>query len=413
MSSSPSNSTLSDSDIATLNSIGNDTIQTIVALVVESILYTIYFVLVVLCGRILLKKKARSKFSVAIFGVIVTMLMLDTATCIIDVNNAIREITFTLTSTSADSLADRYDNLVLPWPVENALYAFMMNLGDVVIIWRTYVFWSQPRERWVMLVPMALLLGSFTASCLISFCVAKLDADPELGDFVNPPFCVNVQLAAYSTTLVTTAVATGMICWKTWVYRRTIGSSFRSTNRKTRAEKIMTILIESGVLFFLFCLSAVVDDVGNVPDLETSTPQLAFASTIWTYMTSHILGIYPVLVVILVHSQKSYIDGVTNSSSGSGTLYSQSRLQSDIRSAPSGSRSDWGSASVGSRAKQAFVKPGRAHVLDINVTELRQVHREPSLAHTGTEGADLDAQSQAPDDDAKGMPAEALSDMKL
>ena len=54
------------------------------------------------------------------------MFLLDTATSIIDVNNAIREITFTLTSTSPDTLADRYANLVLPWPVENALYAFMV-----------------------------------------------------------------------------------------------------------------------------------------------------------------------------------------------------------------------------------------------------------------------------------------------
>ena len=53
-------------------------------------------------------------------------------------------------------------------------------------------------------------------SCLIAYCVAKLDADPELGDFVNPPFCVNMQLASYSMALATTAVATGMICWKTW-----------------------------------------------------------------------------------------------------------------------------------------------------------------------------------------------------
>ncbi|KZV63927.1 hypothetical protein PENSPDRAFT_757585 [Peniophora sp. CONT] len=406
---STSNSTLSDSDIATLNSIGNDTIQSIVALVVESILYTTYFVLVVMCGRILLKRNGRSKFSIAIFAVVVTMLLLDTATSIIDVNNAIREITFTLTSTSSDTLADRYDNMVLPWPVQNALYAFMMNLGDVVIIWRTYAFWSQPRERWVLLIPMALLLGSFTTSCLISYCVAKLDADPELGDFLNPPFCVNIQLAAYSMTLATTAVATAMICWKTWVYRRTISSSFRSTNKKTRAEKIMAIMIESGVLFFLFILSAVVDDAGNVPNLETSTPQLVFASTIWTYMTSHILGMYPVIVVILVHSRKSYIEGATNSA-GSGTVYSQSpRVHSESRSAPS-SRSDWGTGSVGSRVKHAFIKPGRGHVLDINVTELRQVHREQSLTNVGAESMDVDIQSQVQQDDTKTTPAVSLAD---
>lgn len=57
------------------------------------------------------------------------MLILDTALCIIDVNDAIREVTFTLYSTSSGSLADRYDNLILPAaPVESVLYPFMVHL---------------------------------------------------------------------------------------------------------------------------------------------------------------------------------------------------------------------------------------------------------------------------------------------
>ena len=39
------------------------------------------------------------------------------------------------------------------------------------------------------------------------------------------------------------------------IYRRTIGTTIRSNNRKTRVEKIMAILIESGVLYFLFFVS--------------------------------------------------------------------------------------------------------------------------------------------------------------
>lgn len=55
------------------------------------------------------------------------MFLMDCATSIIDVNNAIREITLTLTSNSPLSLTDRYaltDNL--PWPVQGALYAYMV-----------------------------------------------------------------------------------------------------------------------------------------------------------------------------------------------------------------------------------------------------------------------------------------------
>ena len=111
----------------------------------------------------------------------------------------------------------------------------------------------------------------------------------------------------------------------------------------------MIIFVESGVLYFLFFvsniltyhtslldftnivqLSAVIGDSGDVGELETSTKGLAFASDVWTYMTSHILvrpslaplsviplpksmlqGIYPLVIVILVHTQKSYIDETT------------------------------------------------------------------------------------------------------
>lgn len=65
--------------------------------------------------------------SLITFFVVLTMFLMDTVICIIDVNNAIKELSYTLTSSSDLSLADRYsltDNL--PWPVESALYAFMV-----------------------------------------------------------------------------------------------------------------------------------------------------------------------------------------------------------------------------------------------------------------------------------------------
>ena len=58
------------------------------------------------------------------------MFLLDTATSTIDVNNAIRELTLTLTSDSSLSLADRYAlTYNLPWPVQSSLYAFEVCLA--------------------------------------------------------------------------------------------------------------------------------------------------------------------------------------------------------------------------------------------------------------------------------------------
>lgn len=67
------------------------------------------------------------------------------------------------------------------------------------------------------LLAQCLVIEPFAVtSGLISFCAARVVQDPGAGDFTNPPFCKNAQLSSYVTTLATTAVATLMICYKTW-----------------------------------------------------------------------------------------------------------------------------------------------------------------------------------------------------
>lgn len=110
---------------------------------------------------------------------------------------------------------------------------FQSILGDVIIIWRVSAFYYERRERWVLVFPVALLVGSMgtrpgpieyvhvtdpvpVTAGLVSFCVAKTGQNPGVGEFVNPPFCTHVQLSFYTTTLATTGVATALISYKTW-----------------------------------------------------------------------------------------------------------------------------------------------------------------------------------------------------
>jgi len=299
------------------------------------------------------------------FIILLTMLLLNTASGIIDVNNAIREITLTLMSTSSLSLTDRYALVnSLPWPIESVIYAFMSNLGDIIIIWRTYAFWQGPGERWIMLLPTAFLLGSVITSCLLSFCAANAGQGFENGNFVHPPFCKNVQFASYVTSLATTTVATAMICYKTWLYRRSVRKYLDSTTSRTRVEKVMIILVESGILYLLFFLESVVGDTGDIHELEESTLPLQFASIVWTYMTSHILGIYPTVIVILVASQKSYIETSIDESGNTPSVDQMSFAVSRTI--------DW--ENMGSRAK--ITSDGRStaprdRVVDVNIHDLR------------------------------------------
>ncbi len=152
-------------------------------------------------------------------------------------------------------------------------------------------------------------------------------------------------------------------------------------------------------------LESVVTDSGNVGNLETATPSLAFATDIWTYMTSHILvrtpiirlatisdlrvfpqGIYPVVIVILVHSQKSYIETATTAvvlpTSSSGFTSSST------------TRRNWDTSQYGSTVECA-------HPIEINVHELREMHngaRRASKATNDDGGDDILGIGKLPDD---------------
>ncbi|KIP02019.1 hypothetical protein PHLGIDRAFT_314410 [Phlebiopsis gigantea 11061_1 CR5-6] len=277
----------------TLQHIGHDLLQSTIALCVESAIWAVYLVLVMISSVILVRKR-RSRMSWFLLAVVLAMFALDTAMYIIDIRNAVQEISYTLTSHSTLSLPDRYAlTAYFPWPVQSALYGFLSNLGDVIIIWRVYAFYSIGRDRLVVLIPLALLLASFASSGVISFCAAHhflTNRTIVAGNFMDPPLCKNVQFTSYCLALVTTGVATLLIGFKTWQYRRTISSLlWRAKTRKSQIEKVMTLLVESGILYFLFFLSAVVADTPRVAKLEESSSALSLASRVWTYLTSHII----------------------------------------------------------------------------------------------------------------------------
>ena len=66
------------------------------------------------------------------FCAILILLLLDTAICILDVNNAIREVTFTLTSSAPLTLNERYVlTSSLPYAVDKLIFAYMVRNCDL------------------------------------------------------------------------------------------------------------------------------------------------------------------------------------------------------------------------------------------------------------------------------------------
>ncbi|KAI0035909.1 hypothetical protein K488DRAFT_17208, partial [Vararia minispora EC-137] len=302
-------------DISFIQKVGHDIIVAIVAIVVETVLYTIYAILVGAAGYILLGR-GRSRQTIVMFLVIFTMILLETVLWIIDIHSALAELSITLTSNSDLSYTARYSKYLKVPGGETiaAVYAFMTNLGDIIIIWRVYAFWSQGKERLVLLIPISLLIASVVISALMADCAARFGSSfyaVTYGEYVNPPFCNNIQRVSFLVTFLTTVVSTLLIFYKTWLYRRSIRSHQHRSVVMTRIERIMVILVESGLLYALFFLAGYVNSSPAVLKLKNSTVGSRFASIVWQYMTSKFVGIYPVIIILLVHSQRSYIDATT------------------------------------------------------------------------------------------------------
>ncbi|KAI0668146.1 hypothetical protein C8Q78DRAFT_1081542 [Trametes maxima] len=285
---------------------GRDIVRSLVAVTVETFFLGIYTVFVyATCHLLLYVRKSLaplprlpllnlSVIVLVMFAITLAMWILDIRSLVLNVQLVLphdssvnRDGFYSATTSSIRRLAN----------IQDILYAYLTNVGDGIIIWRVRAFWSTGRETWIILLPMACLLGSIVMSILVTYCATRAGTDIELGAFRHPPFCQRVQTASYSMALATTGVATVLIAYKTW-------AAFGKLSPKTQTQRVMVMLIESGVLYMLFFAIQVISSV------EPGTgkhPALSFALTIYNFCTSVIVGMYPTIIVIIAHSRYSML----------------------------------------------------------------------------------------------------------
>ncbi|KAF9071319.1 hypothetical protein BDP27DRAFT_1322321 [Rhodocollybia butyracea] len=145
--------------------------------------------------------------------------------------------------------------------------------GDIVICWRAWVLLPQD-IFWQVVLAIIMI-------CHIASFIAILDP---------------VTLA---TSLVVNMIATSLIGWKAWTYYRTMREL--STWRKSHVQKTLFFLIESGAIFLVIQLFSLIGLI---------LPQQAGKSleTIFLFGDTSQGALYPIAVMILVHSNHSPIE---------------------------------------------------------------------------------------------------------
>ncbi|KAI0344504.1 hypothetical protein BDW22DRAFT_1427203 [Trametopsis cervina] len=321
----------STGDATLLSEIGTDVLRSFVSVVVETFVVAIYTVLVCKAAFILLDKSRRGHFiSRATLAIVLALYIMDLSLWIIDVHNVVVEVdnSFVRALTPGGTLADRHAQAgktqLRLGLVEDVVYAYMVLLGDAIMFWRVYAFWRDGRERVVLILPCLVFTATLVLSCLVTFCASSSDANLQFGSFTHPPFCRNIQSASYWVQFFTAAVATGLIGIKTWRYRRMIQPALRATSSGHRfyspVHRITTVLIDSGIFYMLFFAAEAILGVNGLNAAVAKSAGLSFALEVYQYTTSSIVGIYPTLVVILVHSPLVLVDQHGNTLTNASTL---------------------------------------------------------------------------------------------
>ncbi|KAG6832582.1 hypothetical protein H0H87_001238 [Tephrocybe sp. NHM501043] len=159
---------------ATLQAIGADIVRSFAAIVVETFLLAIYTTLVFKASRIIMLN-ARTRISMITLAVIILLFLLSLVLWGFDITDFVRLTRITLIRDPDLPMMDKYDKaqqklfgLLAPLDL---IYAYMYSvavpskaiLGDGIVVWRVYVLWGQTNWKWIVILPFALLAGSFGA----------------------------------------------------------------------------------------------------------------------------------------------------------------------------------------------------------------------------------------------------------
>ncbi|KAJ3551194.1 hypothetical protein NM688_g4852 [Phlebia brevispora] len=178
--------------------------------------------------------------------------------------------------------------------IPNAIVTINFVLSDAVVVWRAWVLCRTDYARVVQLTIIFLTFTGLTVFATIGLRFTLFLSTHLTGNaYSSLMFAINfLQESTLVLSLMTNLIATGVISHMTWRHRRLIQEGLKNMERTTRAERILALLVESGVVYCAF----------GVLMLVAALVRLPFRTLGDVYSPIHvqISGIYPSMVIVLV-----------------------------------------------------------------------------------------------------------------
>ncbi|KAJ7114545.1 hypothetical protein C8R43DRAFT_126962 [Mycena crocata] len=188
------------------------------------------------------------------------------------------------------------------------LFDSLFLMGDTIVLWRTWMLC--PDRRLLVLSAIALWFGGFT--CVLSILGVALQNGFSSGwriGVYDTSTTLKLSMATAGLSAATNFFSTFLISWKAWQHRAVFNTQ-STCGAGSRARKIMSLFIESGFIYFGLWVIAMLNFY-----LDWRAPVL---QAILRGLYDMVIGMYPTLIIILVHLDCSFW-GAVHSTTTVGT----------------------------------------------------------------------------------------------
>ncbi|KAI0706699.1 hypothetical protein C8Q76DRAFT_629649, partial [Earliella scabrosa] len=125
--------------------------------------------------------------------------------------------------------------------------------GDAVVWWRALVLWRG--NRLVYALSALLLIATISIDNYYLFNPQEsLVTETPSGTFYAGD---SWGFAASVFSLTNNVMATSFIAYKAWYHRRVIKASFKESSPRTRVERVLALLVESGTVYCVLWVSII------------------------------------------------------------------------------------------------------------------------------------------------------------
>ncbi|VDB85218.1 unnamed protein product [Peniophora sp. CBMAI 1063] len=183
-------------------------------------------------------------------------------------------------------------------------------MSDAIVLWRMCIVWEKRRP---IIAFAAVLLATTLALSFLNIAsnasTANFGFNGEDSEILHAAYAqTTIGLSTAFVSLMSNACATILVGIKALLHRRSFPKYFRSENGRTRVERVLELLVESGVVYtiiwLLYCISflwpiAVYNIFGDPSDPSEPKYEVTAAAHLDAIM-AQITAIYPLIVFLLV-----------------------------------------------------------------------------------------------------------------